>query len=477
MIHDMTSGNPIKLILLFAFPLFIGNIFQQLYSISDIIIVGRLLGVTSLAAVGAMTPVFMMMVMILAGFTTGLSIITAQRFGAKDTRGVRKSFATGLILSTVFGFIITFTMIIEMGPILVKMQVPEEILIESEQFIRVLSYAVMATVFYNYFSNIMRALGDSKTPLYFLIFACVLNIALNIFFIVFKKYGVAGSAFGTGIAQAVSALLCLCYMLWRFPILRLHKTDFRITWTHVVDHLKIAFPMAMQFSIIGLGILLIQRVCNSFGPEVIAAFASAARVEQIATLPMVSIGVAMATYTAQNFGAKKMYRISQGVLQCSLFSFLISIVMAIIIHTWGKQIVSIFLDEPNPAVLDAARTYLEITTLFYCFLGQIFVFRLTLQGMGYALLPFLACVLETVMRGFAALYLATKWGYIGICYASPIAWIAGMLVVAIGYFWVMRHYKTPLFDQSEKNFFKKIKTVFSHHQLEFQTNENKKTGK
>lgn len=469
MIQNMTSGNPIRLILLFAMPLLIGNLFQQIYSISDIIIVGHLLGVNSLAAVGAMTPVFMMMVMILNGFTSGLSIITSQRFGAKDKKGVRKSFATGLILSTLFGFVIMFTMIIEMGPILVKMNVPQEILIESEQFIRILSYAILATVFYNYFSNVMRALGDSKTPLYFLIFACVLNILLNIFFIVYKNYGVSGSALGTGIAQTLSALMCLGYIFWRFPILRLTKKDFRISWTHVVDHLKIAFPMAMQFSIIGLGILLIQRVCNGLGPEIIAAFASAARVEQIATLPMLSIGAAMAVYAAQNFGAKKMNRIRQGVLQCSILSFIFSIAVAVLVHAYGDNIVGLFLDKPNKAVTDAAKTYLEISTLFYCFLGQIFVFRMTLQGMGYPLLPFLACVLETVMRGFAAMYLAVRWGYIGICYASPIAWVIGMSVVASGYFFVMRRYKQPLFTTQEKNIFKRLKRLFTHHEEEQET--------
>ncbi len=447
MMKDMTEGVPLKIILWFSLPLLIGNIFQQIYSLSDIIIVGNYLGVHSLAAVGAMTPVFLVMVFTITGFSNGLCIITAQRFGAKDEKGVRKSFAVGLILSFLFAFICSFSLLHEMPSILVEMKVPQEILLEAEQFMRFLAYALLATVFYNYLSGVMRALGDSKTPLYFLIFSCVLNIILNLYFIIVLKMGVAGSGLGTGVAQSCSVLLCILYMLWKFPILKLKKEDFKWNGFFVMQHLKIAFPMAIQFSILGLGVLIIQRACNSLGPETIAAFTAALRIEQLGTLPMVSFGLAMTTFAAQNYGAKLIRRIRQGVLQCSLMSLIYSIVAAVVVYSFGSTLVSVFLSDPEPEVVQMAQKYLKITTLFYGFLGQIFIFRQTLQGMGRALLPLLAGIVELVMRAFAALFLASGLGYIGICYASPIAWIGAASVVSIGYFVVIRRYKITLFQK------------------------------
>lgn len=441
MIKDMTSGSPLKLLLWFSLPVVISNLFQQMYMITDLIVVGRYLGIHSLAAIGTMIPLFAVMVMMSFGYTSGLSIIIAQRFGAKDFDGVKHSFAAGILLCFAFSFLIMGLIIPLLDIILKGMNVPPEIMPQAERFIKTLVYGLVAMVFYNYLSNVLRSLGDSKTPLYFLIFSTVFNIVLNVFFIVHLNMGVVGSALGSVCAQFTSVILCLGYILWKFPILRIYKNNFKMTFDWIYDHIRLALPMTVQFSVIGLGGIIIQSVCNSFGPFAIAAMAAGLRIEQLATLPLYSLGAGLVTFSAQNFGAKKIRRIRQSVFQSSVFSLITSLMIAMVVYFYGDYAVALFLEEPNAAVIDMAHTYLKITTLFYAFLGQIFIFRQTLQGMGHSILPMMSGFTELFMRAFAAVILASSFGYVGICYASPIAWVGAVLVVAPGYLWVIHRYK------------------------------------
>ena len=408
--QDMTSGHPLKLIVKFSIPLLIGNIFQQLYSISDIIIVGRLIGIKALAAVGVSAPLFFMLVLVSIGFTNGLTVITAQRFGARDYRGLRRSVTTATLLSSAFTLSAGAVMLASLDVLFKVMNVPQEIAQDAKSFISIISYGVIMIVFFNLLSGFMRALGDSKTPLYFLIFTTLLNITFNIVFIYCMKLGVAGSALGTVCAMTVSVFCCLLYIGKKYPILHPQKEDWKLNW---------------QF-------------CNSFGPDTIAAFTSAMRVEQLATQPMVSFGIAMATYVAQNFGAGMIGRIRRGVFECSMISLTLSIALAAVMYTYGAHIITIFVSKEHHNVIEIAETYLHISILFYFFLGQIFIFRNTLQGMGKAVIPMISSIVELALRAFAAIYLAAKLGYIGICYASPIAWVGGSAVVSGGYFWVVR---------------------------------------
>ncbi len=442
--RTMTAGHPLKLIVLFSIPLLIGNLFQQVYSLTDMFIVGQYLGIDSLAAVGAMIPIFFMAILIATGFTRGLAIITAQRFGAGDEKGVRRSFTTGMLLSGIFSFLIMFTMINELPQILMLMRVPDNIFEQSFHFMQILTYALVATVYYNYLSAVMQSLGDSKTPLYFLIFACVMNVLLNLYLIVYLGMDVRGSAIGTALAQGISMVLCFAYMLWKFPILRTTRKDWKLRSAPVMAHLKLAIPLSLQFAVVGFGIILVQRVCNTFGSDVIAAFAASIRVEQLSTMPLFALSMGLTTFVAQNYGAGKIRRIRQSVWQCSLLSLTLSVMASVVVYFWGKNIVSIFMKDPTPEIVDTAQTYLQITTLFFFFLGQVAIFRQTLSGMGNALLPLLACVMELVMRAFAAVYLSGIWGFVGICYAGPIAWIGGATVVAVGYFWTILQYQKSL---------------------------------
>lgn len=445
MIKDLTEGNPLKLIVLFCIPLLIGNIFQQLYNIADLVIVGRTLGVEAFAAVGATAPLFFLIMFVIVGLTNGFAVVTGQRYGAKDYEGVRKSTAVSLILSGIITLICTVLFSLFMHPILKWMNIPQNIYQDAYYYIEIIVIGLITTTLYNLLSSIIRALGDSKTPLYFLIVASILNIILALIAIKIFNLGVGGSAIAVILSQGFSVILCIYFIKLKFPILHLKKSDWNIIKTKefikdAKEHLRIGIPMGIQFSIIGIGIIIIQSVCNTFGSNVIAAITAALRIEQIATLPMTSFGVALAAYVAQNYGAKKFKRIRQGVLNTSIINIILSIIMAFLMRYSGCDIIEAFIGSATKEIIDIAHQYLLISTVFYFFLGQIFIFRNALQGMGETMYPLFSCIAELVMRSFAAVYLAIHFGYIGIFYSGPIAWISAALILSLGYFLNLKNF-------------------------------------
>jgi len=434
MIKDMTRGNTLKLILLFSIPILIGNIFQQLYQLADIFIVGRLLGANALAAVGASSPVYFMFLIIAFSFTGGLTAVTAQRFGAKDYAGVRSSVTHSIRASFVLSLILSATLVGGLHPIMHILNVPKEIYEDSYNFIFILGSGMVLLVAFNLLSGFIRALGDSKTPLYFLIFSSLLNILFNFILIKYLNFGVIGSAVGTVIAIAFSVICCIFYINRNYPILRLQKEDWRYDKAFMREHLNIAIPMSIQFSILSLSIMVIQAVCNSFGAEIIVGFTIALRIEQLGTQPLLALGMSLATFVAQNFGAGKVTRIRDGVRKTSLLSLLISVVLSAFILTYGKPLIGSFLSEPTLLSVSVGATYLSISIMFYFFLGMIFIFKNTLQSIGKPFYPVLSGFIELGIRSFAAIILAQKIGYEGIFYASPLAWVGGATVVFIGYY-------------------------------------------
>lgn len=454
MIKDLTKGEPLKLILFFSVPLLIGNIFQQLYNIADLVIVGRLLGVDAFASVGAVAPLFFLITFIIVGLTSGFAVITGQRFGAKDTKGVKESVVISTILSTITTLFFTLICSIVMHPLLHLLNVPQNIYENAYWYIEIVVIGLISTTYYNLLAGIIRALGDSKTPLYFLIIASIVNIFLALLFIQIFKMGVAGSAVAVILSQAISVILCLLYVKKKFPILHLKKQDWLIKFDNkffksAAEHLKVGVPMSVQFSIIGLGVIVIQSVCNTFGSDVIAAVTAALRIEQIATLPMVSFGVALASFVAQNFGAKKFRRIRTGVIRTSLLSIFLSILMAVVMRFWGADIIREFIGSATKDIITIAHQYLLISTFFYIFLSQIFIYRNALQGMGEVIFPLAASVAELLMRAFAAVYLAIKFGYIGMFYSGPIAWVSACIVLSFGYFRSIKPIVYKIREQSD----------------------------
>ncbi len=441
MIKDLTKGQPLKLITLFAIPILIGNLFQQLFHISDILIVGRLLGVEALAAVGASAPLTFAFLVISLGFTSGLTIITAQRFGAQDKQGIKSSVFHSSVAALLLSALISLVLIIYLRPLLKLMNVPDEIMEQAYIFAFILGASMILAVLYNLLSGFIRALGDSKTPLYFLIFCSLINILLNFIFIYYCKLGVAGSALGSCCSFFLTVAACIWIIVKRFPLLKITWADCRYNHQFMIEHLRVAVPMAVQFSILAFSMMIVQSVCNSFGTEVIAGFTAALRIEQISAQPLLAIGVAFATYAAQNYGAALVKRIRQGVAQSLIACFILSLIITLSVRFYGSQMVGAFIEnnDNKEQIVSIGQQYLLISSYFYFFLACIFITRNALQGMGRALIPLASGVFELVIRAFAAIFLAGAIGYTGIFWAGPIAWVGGASVTAIGYWWIITH--------------------------------------
>lgn len=438
MTKNLTEGSPAKLIVLFTIPLLIGNIFQQFYSMADTLIVGRTIGVNALAAVGCTGSITFLILGFAMGLTSGLSILTAQRFGAGDERGVRKSVAAGVWLSAGVTIALTALSVPLTRPILELMRTPPEIIDDACRYVIVIFGGIVASMLFNLLSNIIRALGDSKTPLFFLVVACILNIALDFVCILIFKMGVAGAAWATIIAQMVSGILCLFYIKRRLPILHLTREGWRVTKWELVQHAKVAFPMAFQMSIIAIGAVVLQFALNGLGALAVAAFTAAQKIDQIATQPMNSFGTTMATYAAQNYGAGKTERIRKGVLQCSLISVGFAVVMGLVNIFAGYQLAGIFVGPGEPEVASLAQTYLIINGSMYFLLAMLFIFRFTLQGLGKGVMPTVAGVMELVMRTFSAVFLAQYFGFAGACWSNPLAWLGACIPLTIAFFATVR---------------------------------------
>lgn len=434
MTKDMTTGSPAKLILHFSIPLLIGNIFQQFYSMVDTIIVGRFVGVQALAAVGSTGALAFLILGFIFGLTSGFSVIVAQKFGANDENGLRNSVATSIILCVILTIMMTTLSVLLAKPLLILMNTPLDILNDATIYIVIIFAGTATTVFYNMISSILRALGDSKTPLYFLIVSSILNVILDLFFIINLSLGVAGAAYATVISQGISGILCLIYISKKFPILKLQKKDWKLEKSFALKHLRIGLPMALQFSITAIGVMVLQRALNAFGSTIIAAYTAASKVEQLVMQPAITFGVTMATYAGQNLGAKNIERIKEGVKTCSYISLIISILAGIIVVLFGGTFTNLFISGAETEVVESAKRYLNIVSVFFTVLGLLFIYRNTLQGIGDAFIPMMAGVAELVVRVVVAFTLPHFIGYTGICLASPIAWIAATVPLAISYF-------------------------------------------
>lgn len=438
MTNDLTRGNPLKQILFFTIPLLIGNLFQQFYSMADTMIVGRTIGVDSLAAVGATASISFLILGFSQGLTSGFAVITAQRFGAGDMDGMRKSVTSSILLSVVITVVLTAISVPLARPILEWMQTPDDIIDDAYAYIVVIYAGIGASVMFNLLSNIIRALGDSRTPLLFLAAACVLNIGLDFLLILWCSMGVAGAAVATVISQLVSGGLCIVYIFKRFPVLRLQKSDWRVERKLLWDEVRVGLPMGFQMCIIAIGAMILQISLNRLGSVAIAGFIAAQKIDQLANQPMMSFGITMATYAAQNYGAGNMRRIRTGVRRCILLSVGFSVVCGVILIAAAKPLAGLFVGPERPEVLAHAQTYLLLNASLYFLLALLFIFRYTLQGLGKSLFPTIAGVAELLMRTFAAVLLANVWGFAGVCLANPIAWLGAVIPLSAAYIVTIR---------------------------------------
>ncbi len=434
MVKDLTTGSPAKLILMFTLPLIVGNVFQQLYLLSDTLIVGRLLGVSALAAVGCSGCLMFFMIGFVIGFTTGLSICTGQRFGARDEIGMRQSAAACTVLSILFTIIITAIGVMMVRPVLIFLQTPPEVLDMACTFLTVIYMGIGATMMFNVSSNLIRALGDSSTPLYFLILGCVLNIILEVLFIAVFDWGIKGAGFATVMAQLINGSCCVYYIKKKIPLLHFSRSDLKISRSVAWQHLRVALPMGFQASIIAIGAIILQVPLNNLGEVAVAAYAAAQKIDMIAVMPLMSFGMAMAAYTAQNYGAGRIDRIKSGVNKCILMSGSFSIFIGIFNVLMGPQLVRLFVGAGQEQVVSYGHTYLIVNGSCYLILSLLFIYRFTLQGLGQSVVPTFAGIMELVMRAAAGLFLVDMFGYIGACWANPMAWIGSCVPLMITFY-------------------------------------------
>ena len=431
--RDLTKGSPLKSILLFALPIFLGNVCQMLYNFVDAIIVGRFISIEALGAIGATSSIVFMILSFIYATTQGFCVVLAQQFGAKNYDYVRKSYAASIILCTILAIVLISISIPYTDDILRLMKIPSDIFEMSQSYLFIFLISVFTVVFYDLAANTIRALGDSKTPLYFLIISLFLNIVLDIIFIAKCNIGVSGAALATAISQAVSALACYIFMYNKFPILRLKKSDWVLSPSLVFEHIKIGIPMGFQISILTFGKIILQFVLNKFGTSAISAFTVGMRIDQLFYQVYLALGVTMANYTAQNFGAGKISRIKEGV-KISMKMVTIFTVFAILILTlFSENIINVFMDEINPEIVVMASQYLHTIMFFLFFLGTLLIYRNVLQGVGSVGAPVLSGVIELFVRGASAIVLAINFGYSGLCFATPLAWLMGALVLFSGY--------------------------------------------
>lgn len=437
--NDMTSGSPLKKVVLFSIPLIIGNLFQLLYNMVDTFIVGRTMGLEALAGIGAAGSVSFLILGFSQGFAAGLAIPIAQAYGARDYRKLQRSVLLNWILSIVVSLILTGIALSILRPLLELMRTPPEIIDYTYAYLSTIFGWIIVSIFYNILNNMMRSLGDSRTPLYFLIVAAVTNIVLDYAFIVYLGWGVGGTAIATVISQGLAVTLCLIVIQLRWPILKV-RLDVGVKKEELAYHLKIALPMAFQASIIAIGAIAVTSALNTLGPVAVAAYSASQKIDQVVIQILMSFGVAMATYVGQNFGAQKYDRIRQGVRLVSRLSVSIAILSGLLLIVFGKELVMFFISgEGADLMVDYGQQFFLVNGPCYWILSLLFIYRNTLQGLGDSKIPTITGFIELIMRVLASFILGHYFGFMGLAASSPLAWMGATIVLAYSYHRKARH--------------------------------------
>lgn len=421
---DLTTGSPMKLILGFAVPLLMGMLFQQFYNVVDTMIVGKFLGKYALAGVGSTGSISFMIIGFCMGVSSGFSIPISQMFGAKDYSAMRRYFAHAIELCAVLAIVMTFFVSIFCRKILVSMNTPSEVIEYAYSYILVIFLGIPVIYMYNLLSGILRAVGDSKHPVIFLVIASFINIGLDLIFIIGLKMGVTGAALATVISQLVSGIMCLVFIAKKVEILHLSKLDFNFEKSYALKLLNMGIPMGLQYSITAIGSVLLQIAVNGLGADVVAAVTTAGKVSMFFVCPFDALGSTMSTYGGQNVGAGKLDRLEKGLKAAGALGAAYSVIAFSILFFFGKYFCLLFMDASEVTVLQYAHQNLIWNSAFYIPLAFVNIVRFLIQGMGYSMLAILAGVCEMIARAVAALILVPIIGFTGVCLASPLAWIA-----------------------------------------------------
>lgn len=435
MVRDMTSGSPMKLIVGFAVPIFLGNLFQQLYSVVDAMVLGRAVGADALAAAGSTQALSFLVLGFITGLTHGYAILIAQRFGAGDYAGVRRTAANAGYLAAVSSLIITAASLLGARALLEVMHTPEDIFRDALLYIQVIFIGTAASVAYNMFSGILRALGDSVSPLVILVVSSIVNVGLDVLFVVVFRWGVAGAAWATVLAQALSSAMCFA-VLRRLELMRFQREDWRGDRDVIRALLRLGVPVGIMNSITAMGIMLLQSVVNGLGSVTVAAYTAGSKLMNLALQPGDILGIALGTYVGQNLGAGRLDRIKTGVRQTVLLSLAVNVVMGLVLIFFGRELTAVFVSGTEQAVIDAAYPYFVITGAGVWIVGLLFLYRFALQSLGNTVIPMISGGVELGMRVGTVLILAQclHMGFYAVCWAEVAAWIGAGALLAAGYY-------------------------------------------
>lgn len=440
--QDLTVGSPMRLILSFMLPLTFGLLFQQFYSMVDTLVVGKTLGVDALAGVGSTGSINFLVLGLCNGICAGFAIPVAQKFGQKDMVGLRKIVGNMIWLGVAIAAIVTLVTTTLCGRILTWMHTPQDTFSYAYDYIWVIFLGIPATMLYNILSGILRSLGDSKTPLLFLILSSVLNIGLDILFIMGLRMGVAGAGWATFISQLISGIGCLVYMLKRYPCLRLTREELRFCPQYAGNLLTMGLPMGLQYSITAIGSIMLQTAVNDLGSSAMAAMTTGSKVVLFCACVYDALGTTAATFAGQNWGAGKPQRVHQGVLCSTAIGVGYAVVILGAMALWGGDLAKLFLDPKDQAAADIiiplSQQYVLTNLAFYVPLLFVNLLRFTIQGLGFSRLAVCAGIFEMVARGVFGLCLVPLLGFTAVCFASPAAWIMADLFLFPAYFYCLK---------------------------------------
>ena len=440
---DLTKGKPSVLILTFALPIFLANLLQLTYSIVDTRIVGTFLGENMLAAVGATTTLSNLIIGFLLGLSNGFAIVTAQKFGAKDIRAVKKSFATAIILGVSTALVLTVAGLVFLHPILKFLNIPDELFKESASYISVIIAGLLATFLYDICAAVLRAIGDTITPLIILAISVALNVAGDIFFVVIVKAGVRGAAVATVLAQLIAFIVCAFYMVKKYDILRLSRTDFKGMESAMVKNmLGGGLSMGFMSSLVNIGSLTLQTAINKLGQDIIVAHTAARKISEIFMVMFTVFGQTMATYCGQNIGAGKVDRVKKGIRLSILYTCIWCTLVVIASYTIGGWLVYLVTGSSNDAVIVNATNYLKFDTIFYYVTAVICIVRNAMQGLGEHITPLISSSLEMIGKIIIAATLVPVMGYTGVIIAEPLVWF--IMVIPL----IVKIYRMPVLKES-----------------------------
>ena len=440
-VNDMTFGSPMRAIFRFAVPLILGYILQQMYLIIDTVIVGRWIGVNALAAIGASTSIMFLIMGFCNGSCAGFAIPVAQAFGAKDFRKMRTYVSNSYRIAITFAVVITLLSCLFCKKILHLVNTPLEVFDDAYIFLMLQFAAIPFTIGYNLLAGQIRALGNSKQPFYFLITASVVNILLDVLLILILGLGVEGAGIATLLSQAFSVCLCIRFIKKKMQILIPQGEERDFDNKKISILLNNGVPMGLQFSITGIGIIMLQSANNALGITCVAAFIAAMRIKYLFTCVFENIGVAMATYCGQNLGAKKMERISQGVRAAIKMMLIFFVFSFIVITPFADDMMTLFVDKGEAEVVTYAAEFMRIACYFYPCLGLLTIFRYSIQGLGYSNLSMMSGVMEMIARCGVSLWLVPAFMWTGVCYGDPVAWVMADMFLLPAFWWLFKHLK------------------------------------